>query len=257
MLILGIPGAASSATADLAASMACEIAALATAGDEGLEVRSGHVDGPPEESLDRALAGLPENPHPETPSGVLVPLLAAPHPHVEDALHHAASTAGVSLCVSGPLGPHPLIAGVLHTRLADSGLARPDRARELNVTTEADGVVVAASGSTGMQAAEVTSVLLASRLAVPAVPAALDGETGIDDAAARLREAGATQLSIAPCFIGPEADARRLDEAARSIGGRRSAPLGAHPDIAKLAMQCYGAALDESVAGAETAVPRQ
>ncbi|MCZ9336627.1 hypothetical protein NGM37_02410, partial [Streptomyces sp. TRM76130] len=66
------------------------------------------------------------------------------------------------------LGPHPLLAEALHVRLSEAGLARADRARLFTVATAADGIVLASvGGDEAVQAAGITGMLLAARLAVP------------------------------------------------------------------------------------------
>src|SRR5258708_28381992 len=45
---------------------------------------------------------------------------------------------------SSHLGPHPLLAEALHTRLAEAGLARAGRAAGLSIVTSTNGVLVLA-----------------------------------------------------------------------------------------------------------------
>ncbi len=103
------------------------------------------------------------------------------------------------------LGPHPLLAEALHVRLSEAGLARADRARLFTVTTAADGIILATvGGEEAVQAARITGMLLAARLAVPVIAAALDQEGSIASVAEQLRAAGSEQLALAPYLIGPE-----------------------------------------------------
>lgn len=252
-LLLGVSGAAPEARADLAASVVNETAVHADATEQGLAIRRGYLDGGTG-SLASLLDGLRATPDAGRMDAVLVPLLAGPHPTYQARLRRAAETASVAVAVAGPLGPHPLLAGILHHRLAESGLARPDRVRMLSVTTAADGVIVAVpGGAEAAQAAEATAVLLASRLAVPVVPAALDVDGAVENAAGRLRTSGASRLALAPCLIGPEADPDQVEQAAGAVDARACAPVGAHPDVAKLVMQSYVSALDEAMADAPEA----
>lgn len=256
-LVLGVPGDRGATTEQLTADIADEVALLVAGGEQRLEVRPAYVDGA-REGLAAAVTDIGESGPPEAPAAVLVPLLTSPNPQVEAVLREVAAEAPTAVAVAEPLGPHPLVAGLLHQRLAESGLARSDRPRLLSVSTSAEGIIVATSGdSHAVEAAETTSVLLASRLTVPAAPAVLDGSPGIGDAAAQLHDAGASRLAVAPCFIGPEVDGRKLEDAAADIGAHHCAPLGAHPDIAKLVMLSYGAALDSALAEAERAGPRE
>jgi sirohydrochlorin ferrochelatase len=146
--------------------------------------------------------------------------------------------------LAAALGPHPLLAGALHDRLAEAGLARASRARGLNIAAGATCIIVLADrGPEAISEAGVTAVLLAARLAVPAAPASLGDPASIDAAVQRLREAGASRLAIAPCVIGPEIDQAELAALALALGAPCSAPLGDHPAIAQLVAVRYGEAL--------------
>ncbi len=83
------------------------------------------------------------------------------------------------------------------------------------------------------------------RLAAPVVPAMLGNVASLRDAVARLREAHATSLALAPCVIGPECTQGELAVAAAETGGRCAQPLGAHPAIGRLVAIRYGAALQD------------
>ncbi len=142
------------------------------------------------------------------------------------------------------LGPHPLLAGALHDRLSEVGLARASRARGLNIAAGADGVLLIADrGPQAVSDAGVTAVLLAARLAVPVVPASIDDPTSVRSALERLREAGASRPAIAPCLIGPETDPAELTRLSSAIDAPCAPPLGAHPAIAQLVAVRYGEAL--------------
>jgi len=142
------------------------------------------------------------------------------------------------------LGPHPLLAEALHARLAQVGLARESRARGLSISTAANGVgVLADRGEDAVRAAGVAAVLLAGRLAAPAVHASIDDPAGIASAVERLRAMGASRVGIAPCVIGPETDPRELDAVGAATGALIAPPLGAHPAISQLVAMRYGAAL--------------
>ncbi len=146
--------------------------------------------------------------------------------------------------LAAALGPHPLLASALHDRLYEVGLARANRARGLNITAGATGILVVADrGPQAIGDAGVTTVLLASRLAIPAAPASLGDPASIDAAVQRLREAGATHLAIAPCVIGPETDPEEFAALSAALGAPCSAPLGGHPAVAQLVAVRYGEAL--------------
>jgi hypothetical protein len=142
------------------------------------------------------------------------------------------------------LGPHPLLAGALHDRLSEVGLARASRARGLNIAAGANGVLVIADrGPQSVSDAGVTAVLLAARLAVPVVPASLGDPDSVAGALERLREAGANHPAIAPCVIGPETDPDELTQLSAAIDAPCAAPLGSHEAVAQLVAVRYGEAL--------------
>jgi hypothetical protein len=140
-----------------------------------------------------------------------------------------------------------VIAQALHTRLAEAGLARADRVRLLTMVTAADGVIVGVTGGdTAVGDAEVTSVLLASRLAVPVLPVLLDGGSSVAAAAAQLRNAGSARVALAPCVIGPEADPVLIARAAAEAGTECAEPIGAHPALVQLIAVRYAEALERA-----------
>lgn len=182
-------------------------------------------------------------------SAVLVPLLLTADPAVQRRLAATAAAARLPVTVAEPLGPHPLLAEALHSRLAEAGLARADRIRFLGVVTAADGIVVLTrGGAAAVATADATGILLAARLAVPVIAADSAASTGaatdVTRAVDRLREAGSTRPVLAPCLLGPELDGDRLDKLAAAAGCERSAPLGAQQSVAQLVAVRYAAAMD-------------
>jgi hypothetical protein len=253
-LVLAVPGAACNASDDIST----KIVTLASRSCPGVIVRAGYLEGA-EANLATVLGGLRAG-REVVPAAVVVPVLTGPHPWAEAALAKTVAEAGVPVVLTGPLGPHPLLGEALHTRLAEAGLARAARMREISIAAAAaaDGVIVAAAsggpgyaGASGMgvpvgvQEAGVVAVLLAARLAAPAVPASLGHAASLREAAARLRDARAANLALAPCVIGPETSAGELAAAAAETGARCAQPLGAHPAIGRLAAIRYGAALQD------------
>jgi sirohydrochlorin ferrochelatase len=180
------------------------------------------------------------------PSAVVVPLLAASHPATISEIREAITASGTNAYIAEVFNTNALIAEALHIRLADAGLARADRVRMFSITTSADGIIVATvGGEAAVGSASVTAVLLAARLALPVLPASLDGSPGIEESAARLQAMGVTRVAIAPCVVGPEASPGAIEEAAASIGAKCAAPLGAHGNVVKLIAQAYGQALSQ------------
>ncbi|MGH3320938.1 MAG: sirohydrochlorin chelatase, partial [Streptosporangiaceae bacterium] len=240
-LVLAVPGAAGDAEAGVSA----EIATLTRSAFPHADVRLGHLEGT-ETTIVDALADLAAGGSARTPAAVVVPLVTGPHPQMDRLIREAIAETGAFAVLTEPLGPHPALAEALHVRLAASGLARADRIRLLGIATGAEGVIVATvGGESAARAADVTTVLLASRLAVPVVSASLDGAPGIDDAARRLREAGVGRLAISPCVIGPEVDSQRLETAATEAAAECAAPLGAYPGLVRLVAVRYEIALED------------
>jgi hypothetical protein len=238
-LVIAVPGAAS----DDAIRVAEEIASTAETSCPGIEIRLGFLEGA-EHLLDDNLVfdGGPAREHPL--DGVLVPLLAGPHPLSDASLIRAADGASGQVMLGAHLGPHPLIAEALHARLAEAGLARGARSRGLSIASSTYGVLVLADrGEDAVKTAGVAAVLLASRLAMPAAPASIDDPAGIDAALARLREAGAQRPVIAPCVIGPETSVADLEAVSAAIGAPYASPLGSHAAVGQLVAIRYGAAL--------------
>ncbi|MEU6391998.1 sirohydrochlorin chelatase [Streptomyces sp. NPDC046939] len=188
----------------------------------GLDVRLAHIE-LNEPLVADVLDGLAGR-------AVLVPLLLSRGYHVKRDLPRAAEAAGHLVTrVAGPLGPHPLLVDVLHARLAESGW------------DGRGGVVLAASGSRDPDAdadTRHTAGLLAARLGVPVVPAYASGSgPGFADA----RRVLGHRAALASYFTAP---GRFAMEAAEAFGeGCVAAPLGAHPDVARLVLHRYDRAV--------------
>lgn len=218
-----------------------ELAALSEDAHPGVPIHVAHLD-----DLGTVLADLHSDVEPGMPAAVVVPQTTGPDPKVDAVLREAVGSARLPIEIAEPLGPHPLIAEALHVRLAESGLARAERIRLLTMVTTADGILVATTGGEqARQDAEVTCVLLASRLAVPVVPVALEDLASANQVANRLKAAGTTRLAIAPCFIGPEAHPEQLGALAAATGAECAQPLGAHPVLVQLIALRYAEALEK------------
>ncbi len=174
------------------------------------------------------------------PEAVVVPLLAGPEAGTFEQIRAAVDKSGVRAELTDALGPHPLLAEALHVRLSEAGLARADRARLFTVATAADGIILATTGGEeAVQAAGVTGLLLAARLAVPVMAAGLDVEGAIARTAESLRTSGSGRLALAPCVIGPELPAGLLADAARDAACDAAEPLGAYPAVGRLVLSKY------------------
>jgi hypothetical protein len=236
-LLIAVPGSASAASDAISA----EIAEAAQESCQGANVQVAYLEGG-ERRLDEAISGPAEGPWPAL--AVVVPLLAGPQPRADAALQRAVAGATANVVVAEHLGPHPLLAEALHARLAQVGLARESRARGLSISTAANGALVLTDrGDDAVRAAGVAAVLLAGRLAAPAMHASIDDPQAIASAVSRLREMGAIRVAIAPCIIGPETDPREIDAVSAAIGALAAPPMGAHPAIGQLVAMRYGNAL--------------
>ncbi|MFE7810234.1 sirohydrochlorin chelatase [Streptomyces sp. NPDC057430] len=256
-LVLAVPGVPSAAIRSLAE----EVVSIARSELPGLEAAIGYLDGDDAEyptlgsvlartealrteRYELALAAGREASAPEGPAAVAVPLLAGPDSALMRRIRQAVMDSGNVAELTDVLGPHPLLAEALHVRLSEAGLARADRARLFTVATAADGIVLATvGGEEAVQAAGITGMLLAARLAVPVMAAALDQEGSITAIAEQLRGSGSEQLALAPYLIGPELADGLLDAAAKEAGCAAAEPLGAYPAIGKLVLSQYTAAL--------------
>ncbi|NLU73623.1 hypothetical protein HCC61_13205 [Streptomyces sp. HNM0575] len=175
---------------------------------------------------------------------LVIPLLAGPDAAGMRQIRQAVLSSGTGAELTDVLGPHPLLAEGVHVKLSEAGLARADRARLFTVATAADGIILASvGGEEAVQAAGITGMLLAARLAVPVLAAGLDEEGAVARVAEQLREAGSQQLAVAPCLIGPEVPAGLLDAAAAEAGCAVAEPLGAYPAVGKLVASTYAAKL--------------
>jgi hypothetical protein len=256
-LVLAVPGTPSAATRSLAE----EVVSIARSELPGLDARIGYLDGDDAEfptlqsvltraaeertaRYEQARAAGADVPRPDGPVAVVVPLLAGPDNALLRRVRQAVMESRIAADLTDVLGPHPLLAEALHVRLSEAGLARADRARLFTVATAADGIILASvGGEEAVQAAGITGMLLAARLAVPVMAAALDEEGAIAATAEQLRGSGSQQLALAPYLIGPEIDAGLLDAAAKEAGCSAAEALGPYPAIGKLALAKYTAAL--------------
>nr|WP_174549605.1 cobalamin biosynthesis protein CbiX [Nocardiopsis trehalosi] len=245
-LVLAVPGAIDG-DPDTSGGIGRQMADLVRAYRPEVGIRFGGTAGD-RHHLTEALAGLePTDDHPLR--GVVVPLLTAPHAPTAAAIHDAVRRTGADVRVTEALGPHPMLAEVLHLRLAEAGFVRADRMRLISVvapsTSMTDGVVVGAVGGTdAVNAAGVTAVLLAARLGITVLPADLDDDAAVAEVFGQLRDAGCTRPVIAPSVVGPECPESRVAELARRHGARVSAPLGAGSTLAKIAALRYAEVLN-------------
>ncbi|TXS44592.1 sirohydrochlorin chelatase [Streptomyces sp. t39] len=256
-LVLAVPGA----PAPTMRGLAEEVISIARSELPGLEVGIGYVEGDDAEypTLASVVAGVAaqrteryeiaraagrEVAEPQGPAAVVVPLLVGPDNAQMRRIRQGVMDSGAVAELTDVLGPHPLLAEAVHVRLSEAGLARADRARLFTVATAADGIILATvGGEEAVQAAGITGMLLAARLAVPVMAAALDEEGSVAAIAEQLRGSGSVQLALAPYLVGPELPEGLLDSAAKDAGCATAEALGAYPAIGKLVLSQYATAL--------------
>jgi hypothetical protein len=273
-LVLAVPGTPSSTIR----STAEEILSIARSELPGLDARIGYVEGDGEEyptlggvltqtaadqrAADERAAELaaveaaedggegagarraPSTGAEERLVALVIPLLAGPDAAGMRQIRQAVLSSGTGAELTDVLGPHPLLAEGVHVKLSEAGLARADRARLFTVATAADGIILASvGGEEAVQAAEITGMLLAARLAVPVLAAGLDEAGAVARVAEQLRESGSQQLAVAPCLIGPEVPPGLLEAAAEEAGCAVAEPLGAYPAVGKLVASTYATKL--------------
>ncbi|MEV5843190.1 sirohydrochlorin chelatase [Streptomyces sp. NPDC051985] len=200
----------------------------------GLPVHLGHIE-LNEPLLPDTLAALGDA------RAVLVPLLLSRGYHAKQDIPEMAAAAGVRARVAAPLGPHPLLADILHARLLEAGWRR----------RPASAVVLAAAGSRDPESRIDTgrmAGLLAARLGVPVLPAYASAATPtVPEAITALRARGRHHIAVASYFTAP---GRFATECAAHAPWIASAPLGAHDAMAELILHRYERALGTPVTAA-------
>ncbi|MFF2900760.1 sirohydrochlorin chelatase [Streptomyces sp. NPDC057966] len=175
---------------------------------------------------------------------VLVPLLLNTGYHVTvDLPAVRAAVPRPDIRQAAPLGPDPLLADALADRLAEAGPIADGRG-----PAGPDAVVLAAAGSTDPAAGadtEVMAGLLGRRLGCPVAAGYLCADAPSPAEAVRaLRASGHRRVAVARHLMAPGHFARRAQEAG---GCFVSAPLGAHPGVARLVLKRFDEASAEPV----------
>ncbi|MFJ5232016.1 hypothetical protein ACIQBJ_19215 [Kitasatospora sp. NPDC088391] len=251
-LVLAVPAVAGPETRPIVD----ELLSVVRGEQPGIEVTAAYLGGEDAPTVAGLLAAAAEA---GLAAPIVQPLVPGPHGFLPG-LHKAAAETGAR--VLDPLGPHTKLSEAVHVRLSEANLARADRARLFAIATAADGVVLTTvGGQEAAEAAAMTGVLLASRLAVPVVAAALDVPGSVAGAVAHLKAMGAERPALAPLVIGPEADPELLATAAEETGCPSAAPIGAYPTVGQLIAASYLSVLPEPTqeqleAAAAAAEPR-
>ncbi|MFE2421211.1 sirohydrochlorin chelatase [Streptomyces hokutonensis] len=202
----------------------------------GLPVHLGHIELNEPRLTDTLTALGPTD-------AVLVPLLLARGYHVKRDIPGLAAETQARARVAPPLGPHPLLVETLYGRLVEAGWGEQPR--------RGSAVVLAAAGSRDPDSkldTNHTAQLLADRLGVPVIPAYASAATPTVSTAVRaLAARGHHRVAVASCFTAPGRFATQCAEAAPWIA---SAPLGAHPAMARLVLHRYDQAMSTTEATA-------
>lgn len=190
---------------------------------------------------------------------VVVPLLLGSGYHVREDIPAALATAPqVTARVADVLGPDPRLAAVLHERLTAawdvdvSGRERGESGENDDTAWPAipelpercEAIVLAAAGSAdpsaNADAAEMAALLgeLTGRTVVPSYLCASSPTPA--EAVAALRADGVRDVAVSGYLMTPGHFARK---AAASGAAVTSAPLGAHPALARVILDRYDAAL--------------
>jgi len=163
-------------------------------------------------------------------AAVVTPLLLSTGVHVRHDI--GAAVAGRPAVAAEPLGPDDRLAGVLVDRLVEAG------------ATAADAVVLAAAGSSDPAAVvAVGAVLDALRARWPGPVTVGYGAAARPDVAtavADARAAGARRVVVASYLLAPGHFHGALEAAGADVV---TAPLAPHPDLARIVLDRYDAAL--------------
>jgi sirohydrochlorin ferrochelatase len=223
----------------------------AASGLAGLEVRAAF--------LDHCAPSLPQVLSAVADAGecVVAPLLltAAYHSKTDIPAQLAdCAPAGLAVRYAATLGPHPLLLAALERRLAQAGVAVRDPAARRRTS-----VVRAAPGSSD-PAANATIAALAARWRADrgwraVVPAYASAAGPRPDEAVLRAGSGGGPVVVATYLLAPGYFADKIAAAARAAGAAAvSAALGAAPEVARVILDRYAAAIRGSAplpAGAE------
>lgn len=178
------------------------------------------------------------------PDAVVVPFLLTSAYHARIDIPAIIAESGISVQQAAALGEDDRLLHVLGERLTPLGVSRFDPGL---------GVVVVAVGSSNT-AANARTARVADRLAhgtrwAGAEMAFATGPTpSVPEAAARLRERGATRLVIAPWFLAHGRITDRVADYAYRAGIPMAEPLGAHRLVAATVLDRFEAALAQDIA---------
>ncbi len=169
---------------------------------------------------------------------VVVPLLLADAYHARVDIPAMIADSGADVRQADVLGEDERLIHVLRQRLEQAGISRLDAGV---------GVLVTAVGSSredaNLRTASVSRELTLTTRWTAATAFATGPQPTLADAAAELRERGATRLVIAPWFLAHGRITDRVARFARAQDIPISAPLGAHRQVAETVLDRFEAAL--------------
>ncbi|BFU44407.1 sirohydrochlorin chelatase [Krasilnikovia sp. MM14-A1004] len=195
----------------------------------GLDVRLAYVDvqEPHVADVVAALGGAP---------AVVVPLLLSTGYHVR--VDIAAAVEGSAAVVTAPLGPDPVLVGLLARRLAAAG--------------PADAVVLAAAGSADARWRADVAAVARVLPGLPRIGYASGSGPRVAEVVAGLRAAGARRIAVATYLLVDGLFHRTLHRAGADVV---TAPLATSRGIADLVLRRYDAAVSGGGAEFPAAAP--
>ncbi len=174
---------------------------------------------------------------------VVVPLLLADAYHARVDIPAMIAESGSNARSADVLGADERLIHVLRQRLEHAGVSRLD---------SRVGVLVTAVGSSHAQANARTAAVARELTLMTRWTATTAFATGpqptLEQAAATLRDGGASRLVIAPWFLAHGRITDRVANFAASAGIAMSAPLGAHRQVAETVLDRFDAAVAARIA---------
>ena len=191
-----------------------------------------------EPNLADVLAGLCGRP------AVVTPLLLASAYHARVDIPGIVAESGAEVAQADTLGEDPRLVGVLAERLGQRGVGSHH--------TDT-GVLVVAVGSSHTAANARTATLAAAlaegrQWAGVQVGYATGPQPSVEEGIARLRQAGASRIVLAPWFIAPGLITDRVARIATSAGVDMADPLGAHHLVAATVLDRFDHAVAQRLA---------
>ncbi|GAB2571038.1 sirohydrochlorin chelatase [Kribbella endophytica] len=189
-----------------------------------------------------ALPSLVERVVADSNQAVIVPLLLSSGYHVTTDINAEAHRRPHRVTAAEPLGPHAVLAQILADRLADQPVSRgADGLRGV------DSVVLAAAGSSDHRALLDCSSVAADLSEVIDRPVEVGYVSGAGERLPAVLARTSGRVAVATYLLAPGFFADRVAAVAGAAGALVSAPLGADPRLATLALHRYDEALTRTV----------